>query len=211
MATLQNVLDASIARYIDPDKTTWADAELTAYANKAQDYLNQILIRRNDPMAIKSATFSLVDGTETYSLPSDFIAMWPGPKPPTQTGIWIVDNFLQPVRETERINYVDADEAEPLYYYITTTTCGFLPVPDTSYTATYRYFYTPAALAVSSTMPWGGVFNEAISMFITNMANARIQQDVSMAMDLYNELERQALGVLSVRTPIRPRLVNRRR
>lgn len=216
MATIQNVIDSSIARYQDPDKTLWADAELLAYANKAVAYLNQLLIQRNDPIGLSSIAITTSDGTETYALPSGFIAMYPG-KSSDQSGMWIDDNFLWPVRETEKVNYSDDEGGEPKYYYIIDGYIGLLPVPDDEYQVNYRYFATQNALELStpSTMPWGGVFDEAISMFMTSLANARGEMDVSMITQVYAELERSALSVVSLRTPIRvrmnPRLKARRR
>lgn len=210
MATIQNVIDASIARYQDPDKTLWTDAELLAYGNKAVAYINQLLVQRNDHLGLKAATITTAEGTENYDLPSDFLAMYPGAKL-QESGMWIDDNFLFPVRETERVGYDLTSDGydEPLYYYMTATQFGLLPIPDGIYTVNYRYFYTITALALypsASTMPWGGVFDEAISTFITSLANARGEMDVSMMTQLYDELEQSALKVLNVRTPIRPRM-----
>lgn len=216
MATIQDVIDASIARYQDPDETLWPDAELLAYANKAVAYLNQLLIQRNDPIGLSSIAFTTADGTDTYALPSGFIAMYRG-KSSDQSGMWIDDNFLWPVRETEKVNYSDDEGGEPKYYYIIERYIGLLPVPDDAYQVNYRYFATQNALKLStpSTMPWGGVFDEAISMFMTSLANARGEMDVSMITQVYAELERSALSVISLRTPIRvrmnPRLKARRR
>lgn len=216
MATIQDVIDASIARYQDPDETLWPDAELLAYANKAVSYLNQLLIQRNDPLGLSSDTITTVDGTETYDLPSGFIAMYRG-KGCDQSGMWLDSTFLWPVRETEKANYYDADEGEPKYYYIIDGYIGLLPVPDDEYTINYRYFAAQDVLELStpSTMPWGSVFDEAISMFMTSLANARGEMDVSMITQVYAELERSALAVVSARTPVclrmNPRMKKRHR
>lgn len=211
MATVQNVIDASIARYIDPDKTTWADTELLAYTQKAYDYTNQQLILRNDPIALSSFTVSITDGTELYPFPDSlFLAMYGGAKV-GESGVWITDKFLIPCRETERVSYANSGEAEPDKYYLTNDYIGFLPVPDTSYTVTCRYFARPSTLTVSSVMPYNNLFNEAISAFVTSMANARLQQDISGITDLYNELEKKALGVASVRNQVRPKMRNRQK
>lgn len=215
MATIQNVIDSSIARYQDPDKTLWADTELLAYANKAVSYLNQLLIQRNDPLGLSGTVITTANGTETYALPSGFIAMYRG-KSSEQSGMWIDDNFLWPVRETEKVNYYDDDGGEPKYYYIIDGYIGLLPVPDDEYTVNYRYFSTQDALELStpSTMPWGGVFDEAVSMFITSLANTRGEMDVSMLTQIYAELERSAMAVVAARTPMRvsmnPRIRARR-
>ena len=216
MATVQSILDATMVRYMDPDKTTWADAELLSICQKAVDYIQQLLINRGDPMATKTTTVPTVDGTEAYAFSSmtpaitDFVAMYGGSKL-TTTGVWITDSFLIPCRYDDRVAYANASEGEPTKYYLTATSIGFLPVPDTAYTVTYMYYYKQPTLALGTTMPFNGVFDLAIGTFIDSMAAARNEQDISNITQLYNELESQALGVMSRITPIRPVMRNRRR
>lgn len=213
MATAQSVIDATMVRFMDPDKTTWTDAQLLTICQKAVDYLQQVLINRNDISATKSGTITLADGTETYAFAdngmSDFIAMYRGSKL-NESGVWIDDNFLLPCRETERVNYAHAGEAEPEKYYLTGTHIGVLPIPDIAYTLSCKYFYKQPALALDSTMPFGGVFDLAIGAFIDSMAAAMNEMDISNITQLYNELESQALGISGMRTPIKPVMNNRR-
>lgn len=214
MATVQNILDATMVRYMDPDKTTWSDAELLTIVQKAVDYIQQILINRGDVMATKTTHLHTADGTETYTWASlsitDFVAMYQGSKLDT-TGVWISDSFLSPCRYEDKVAYVSASEGEPIKYYITDTLIGFLPVPDAIYQVDFMYFYKQPALALGTTMPFNGVFDLAISTFVDAMAAARNEQDISNITQLYNELESKALGVVSKRTPIRPAMRNRRR
>lgn len=216
MATVQNILDATMVRYMDPDKTTWADAELLSICQKGVDYIQQILINRGDPFATKTATLSITDGTEAYTFSAmtpaitDFVGMYQGSKLDT-TGVWISDSFLDPCRYDYRVAYANSSEGEPVKYYLTSTSIGFLPVPDTTYTVTFMYFYKQSTLALGTAMPFGGIFDLAIGTFIDAMAAARNEQDISNITQLYNELEAQAIGVMSRRTPIRPVMRNRRR
>ena len=214
MATVQSVIDATKARFADPDETTWADAELLAYCQKGVEYIQQTLINRNDITATKSNHLHTVDGTETYTLASlsitDFVGMYRGSKLDT-TGVWIDDAFLTPCRYTERVAYVDTDESEPEKYYLTDTAIGLLPVPDTVYQVDFLYFFKQPTLAVGSSMPFNDAFNIAIGEFIDGMAFARNEQDISGVMQLYNELESKALGVVAMRTPIKPAMRMRRR
>ena len=214
MATVQNLLDACMVRYQDPDKTDWGDTELLAYCQDAVEYIHQLLINRNDISVTKSGTITTADGTGTYALAdnemSDFVAMYRGAKE-RESGVWIDDNFLFPVRQTESVHYDSDNKGKPLYYYLTSTHIGFLPVPDDKYTVSLLYFPKQDALLLDSTMPFNDVFNVAIKKFIDSMASARAEQDISSITQFYNELERQALGVTSARTPIKPRMVNRRR
>jgi hypothetical protein len=218
MSTVQNVLDGSIARYIDPDKTTWVDAELLAYVQKGVNYINQLLINRNDISATKSGTISITSGNETVSFTActmtDFVAMYKGNKL-DNTGVWINNSFLDPCREPERSDYMDDDGTmqteQPAKYYVGSSYLGFLPVPDDSYTVDCLYFYKQSALTVGSSMPFNDVFNEAISAFVTSMAAARTERDIAAMTALYNELETQALAVTNARNAIRPKMVNRSR
>lgn len=214
MATAQTVIDGTLVRQQDASKTLWTDAELLIYANKAVDYLAQLLINRNDIYGTKAGSITTVDGTETYTLAdnsmTDFVAMYQGAKA-SESGMWIDDSFLSPCRITERVSYTDSSEGEPEKYYITATSIGLLPVPDAVYTVSLLYFYKPTTLLVGTSMPYNDVFNGAIGAFIDSMAAARAEQDISNITQLYNELEKQALGVIRNRNAVRPRMVLRRR
>lgn len=215
MATAQTVIDNSIVRRMDPDETTWTDAGLLVYLNKGYDYVHQLLITRRDELALKTASsFNITDGTETYSITdnigSDFLAMYEGAKL-DETGVWITDTFLDPCRETERVNYYNSDESEPVKYYLTGTTIGFLPVPDTTYAVTCKYYFQRSALTLTSTMPYTSLFDEALSTFMSNMALMEKGYDTNGIIGIYNELEKQALTIAGKRTPIKPRLRNRKR
>jgi hypothetical protein len=214
VATVQSVIDATMVRFMDPDKTTWTDAQLLTICQKAVDYLQQVLTNRNDEMATKAAHLHTEDGTEAYTWASlsitDFVAMYRGPKH-DQTGVWIDDAFLTPCRYTERVAYADTDESEPEKYYITDTGIGFLPIPDTAYQVDFMYFYKQPTLALGTTMPFNGIFDLAIGAFIDSMAAAMNEMDISNITQLYKELEAQALGISSMRTPIKPAMRNRRR
>jgi hypothetical protein len=217
MSTVQTLLNTTIARYIDPDKTTWADAELLAYVQMAVNYINQLLINRNDVFAAKQGTITTVAAAETVTFVTctmtDFMAMYKGNKH-DNTGVWINNSFLEPCRELERSDYMDSDgtmqTGQPAKYYVGDSYIGFLPVPNDVYSVKCMYFYTPTALALGTTMPFNGVFDLAISAYVTSMAAARSERDISAMTALYNELEAQALAVTNARNAIRPKMVNRR-
>jgi hypothetical protein len=217
MATAQTVIDASIARYMDTAKTLWADVELLAYINKGVDYINQILIGRANPLATKSVSITLVDGTETYLFASnsmtDFLAVYEGTRI-ENSGVSIADSRLGPMKEADRTDFINddatIDEDEPTNFYVGSTYIGFLPIPDTTYTATVWYYYQPTALALGTTMPWSGIFNEALSSFATNMALIRAEYNSTPLLEVYNELESKAILVATKRTATRIRMRNGR-
>jgi hypothetical protein len=207
MAKVGSILNSTMVRYMDPDKTTWSDAELLSMLQRGVDYIQQLLISRNDITGTKSGTITLLDGVGTYSLAtngmSDFVAMYRGERS-DESGVWIDDKFLLPCRQTEAVNYSGDEETEPDLYYITSTSLGVLPIPDTSYSLVCLYFYKQPPLVRESDMPYNDVFNMAIATFVDAMASARNEQDVSVLTQLYNELESSALIVSRSRTPIVP-------
>jgi hypothetical protein len=217
MATIQGVIDSSIARYMDAAKTLWSDVELLANANKAVDYINQLLISRSNPLSIKSGSVALIDGTETYTFAgagmSDFLAVYEGTKI-DNSGVSIIDSRLESMKESDRTDFINddgtMDEQEPTNFYIGTTYIGFLPVPDTAYTATVWYYFQPVALILTTEMPWSGIFNEAISSFMTNMALVRAEYNSTPLLEVYNELESKAMLVATKRTATRIRMRNGR-
>lgn len=217
--SVQTLLDSTIARYIDPDKTTWLDTELLSYVQAGVDYINQLLVNRNDIYGTKSGTIALADGTATVTFGecsmTDFMAMYKGSRP-EESGVWIEDldanlHFLEATRETDVVNYGSAadDENLPEKYYVTSTGFGFLPIPDDVYTVSCLYFCKQATLSVGSSMPFNDMFNEAIKAFVTSMAAARTERDIVAMMALYNELEKQALVVCSGRNPVKLKIRNR--
>ena len=212
MATAQNIIDNSLARQMDTSKTQWSDPELLALLNKGVDYLHQVLINNQIDWATTSTatTVSTVAATELYDLESDFLGMVEGDSAKGEGGVWLDKTtsyaFLAPCDQRESVKFTGADRGEPTQYYLTATQIGLLAVPDAVYALKYRYYTTPTTLLVSSTMPYSGLFNEALSSFMSSRALTRNGMMTSGEMAIYNELESQALAIARRRTPIPNRL-----
>ena len=74
--TVQSVLDNSIARAKDPNKTQWSDAQLVILLNKANDYTAKILMSIASEIVITDATITMLAATQEYSLATDLPDFW---------------------------------------------------------------------------------------------------------------------------------------
>lgn len=204
--TAQNIIDVSLARARDPHETQWTDAQLLAHLNKGVHYLHSKLIGHQVDWATTKIGIAIptVDGTELYNLPSDFWSMHPG-NGINETGVWLNKttsySFLAPVDQRESVLGIGSDEAEPTRYYLTETQIGLLPVPDAVYTLMLRYYFSPITMTLTTVMPYGNIFNEALSSFMSSRALADAGLIAAGEMSIYNELETTALTIAQRRTP----------
>lgn len=212
MATAQEIIDNSLARLKDADESEWVDATLLALLNKGVAYVHQLLIKHGSPLAMKEATFDTVADTEAYTLSDEGITdLWGLVEDKTRGdfGVWFTDSdshyFLEPCDKQKSIEYTNADSGTPAYYYLTATQIGFLPVPDSVVTMHLRYYCQHTALALGGTMPYNGLFDEALSVFMSNMAMLLSEFSTLEMTAIYNELEATALGIARNRLPKRPR------
>ena len=212
MATAQNIIDNSLARQMDPHETQWSDTELLAWLNKGVNYLHQVLINNQIDWAVTDAATAVttVDGTELYDLESDFWGMVEGDSAKGDGSVWLDKTtsyaFLTPCGQHESIKFTGADRGEPTQYYLTATQIGLLAVPDAVYVLKYRYYTTPTTLLIATAMPYGDLFNEALSSFMSSRALTRNGMMAAGEMAIYNELESQALAIARRRTPIPNRI-----
>lgn len=214
MADAQTTINNSLARLKDPDKTTWTDADLLKLLNHGIAYIQQKLILWRSPLAVTTSHVEAEDGEETYTLASytitDFYAVYED-KIKGDTGVWYTDTssytFLTPTDQQESIEYTNAAEGPPEKYYLNDTQIGFLPVPDTDYTIYIRYYRAHTDLAVGGTMPYNGIFNEALSVFMSSMAFTLAEFAVGDMVALYNDLEATAMSIVALRSAKRPKFV----
>lgn len=212
MATAQNIIDSSLARQMDQGETQWTETELLAWLNNGVSYLHQVLINnRIDWATTSTATpVSTVADTELYDLEGDFWSMVEGDSAKGEGSVWLDKTtsyaFLTPCGQHESIKFTGADTGEPTQYYLTATQIGLLAVPDAVYVLKYRYYTTPTTLLIATAMPYGDLFNEALSSFMSSRALTRNGMMTSGEMAIYNELETQALTIARRRTPIPNRI-----
>lgn len=214
--TPQTIIDNSIARKKDADKTQWSDADLLIYLNDGLDYIRQVLIENRSRLAVDSTTITTTSGTDLYAFSTvtmtDLVAMFEGVNS-EQTGVYCDNTFLYPVDESEKVKYIGAtlDSLTPTMYYLTDDSIGFLP-PIGGTFSIITYFYAKVSdLALDGVMPYNDLFNRAASKFMTNAALMEAGFITADFTGLYNELERSALVVVRKRTPRKIKLKYRRR
>uniref|UniRef100_A0A6M3K2J1 Uncharacterized protein n=1 Tax=viral metagenome TaxID=1070528 RepID=A0A6M3K2J1_9ZZZZ len=197
MATAQNIIDASLARYKDSNEDAWVDDELLAYLNKAVGHAHNVLVRHGSEMAATLTTVTLATGTQEYALPSDFLAV-------VQDGVWLEDyNPMEPVPYSQKI-YQGSSQATPTRFYLTRDRIGFIPVPSAAATVNEYYYTTPVTLAVGTSMPYDDLLDEPLSTFMSSLAFSRDELDTSLLNETFNTLEKSVLDVVDRRSPLRP-------
>jgi len=211
--TAQTIVDNSVSRRKDVDKTNWGDSELLAYLNKAIDNIAMMLIYLESELAITEATVTLVATTQEYTLATvlaDFWAM-------SREGVYFstVETPLTPVIYGAKIrNETTATDTYPTSFYITGTKIGVIPIPSSTAVALgsgagasllCRYFKKPTVLTLASTMPYKNVFNESASLFMDSIAALRDDMNMAAYQQARATLENLVLKVVKYRNPIGPK------
>lgn len=214
--TVQSIINNSIARKKDPDKTQWTDDTLLIYLNDALDYLRQLLIENKSRLAVDTATITTTSGTDLYSFSTytmtDFVAMFEGVDS-EQTGVYCGNTFLYPADEGEKVQYIGntLDSSTPTHYYLQDDKIGFLPPVGGTFTIVTYFYAKSSDLELTDTMPYNDLFNRPLSRFMTNMALMEAEFITADFTGLYNELERSAMAIVRKRTPAKMKIKYRKR
>jgi hypothetical protein len=120
-----------------------ADAEWNDYINEEVAALHNLLVLAYEDYALSSDDISVVSGTDTYALPTDFYK---------ERGVEFVDtNYTYTLRQfrfRERNRFQNSahshtNDLEALRYQILGSNIRFVPVPESS--GTVRLWYVPQA------------------------------------------------------------------
>lgn len=106
--------------------------------------------------------------------------------------------MLGPVSPSEKA-VRGVSEDEPTQFYIDDEKIGFIPIPETSYTVNVRHYLKSTTLTVSSSMPYGDMFDTPIAKFMDAVCAARNQMTPDLWLSLYNSLGEEVMKVLSKR------------
>ncbi len=204
MTTVQAVIDGSMARAMDEDKTQWDDDQALIFLNKSGDYIQKLLIRLQNDLAVVSETITLA-ATQEYSLANNLPGFWSM----VDGGVYFPGELpLTPitVEDAHREGSTTTDTA-PTMYYLTSTSLGLANIPTATAVATYselkcRYYEKFASLALEDDMPYSDLFNEPMSAFMDHVAVLKIQGQTAEFTALYNALEESALEIVKRRTPL---------
>jgi len=203
--TVQTIVNNSVSRRKDVDKTNWGDNELLAYLNKAIDNIALMLIYMESELAVTEGTVTLADGDQEYTLDDEgidnFWAM-------AREGVYFADvaTPLVPVIYGAKVRNMDiAASPVPTQYYITDDKVGLIPVPSAVDDLKCRYFAKPDELSLDDNMPYNNVFNEAASLFMDSIAALRDEMDMTAYQNARVALESLVLKVVKYRNPIGPK------
>jgi len=201
--TVQTMIDNSIARAKDSNKTQWSDAQLLKFVNKAVDYVHKLLIRIKSEIAITDGTITL-SATQEYTLSGTLDDFW-GMSEVYFDG---VSAPLTPVSYEDKIREAGSTtDTNPLSYYLTATKLGLVKTPSATAAAAYptlscRYFKKNTALALGDNMPYKNIFNEPIALFMDHLALIKAEVPAEELTALYNALEESTLDIVSKRIPV---------
>lgn len=201
--TAQVVIDNSIARAKDSNKTQWSDDQMLKFLNKGVDYVHRLLIRENSEIAINDGTISLTGGVQEYSLPDDLWCI-----PPNGVYFSAVVKPITPVTYEDKIREgVTTTDSAPESYYITDDKIGLVLTPSGTAAAAYttlncRYFKKNTALAFTDNMPYKNLFNEPISMFMDNLALFKAEVPTEEIVSIFNALEAATIEIINQRIPV---------
>lgn len=147
--TLANLRTRTQRLLNDPSATTNTQAFYDEKINDAQ----RIIAEEVKPFQT-TGTISSVSGTQTYNLPSDFLALYPTPYPVRYTNA--NSALIKPVKANfdwlaNSFDDLTTATGDPTYYYITEKLIGFYEIPDYSGSSniTLYYFEYPDSLSNS--------------------------------------------------------------
>jgi hypothetical protein len=204
--SVQALINNSISRGKDPDKTQWEDSQLLNFVNRAVDYIHKLLIKVQSEIGIEEATVTMVASTQEYSLADNMPDFWSI----AVNGVYFssVEKPLLPVSYEDKIREgSDTTSTDPKSFYITSTNIGVVNIPNATSVAAYptlscRYFKKNTTLVLTDSMPYKNVFNEPISLFMDSLAQMKAKVPTEEFISLFNALEESALIIINSRVPL---------
>ena len=153
MSFTYTTLKQALQDYAESDETTYV-TNIDFIIKQSED---RILKKIQLPNFKKTATPTLVDGTATATIPSDFLA----PYHFTVDNSGIVFLLFKEVSFIRSAYPVLATKGVPKHYAIQDDTTFLLgPTPDSAYTTELYYFYRPTSIVDGATS-WLGTNAEA--------------------------------------------------
>lgn len=125
-----------------------------------------------------------------------------------EEGVYFAADPLSPISIQEKVRAgLKTTDVAPECYYASPTHFGVVSIQTDVSVAAFptincRYYPKNEKLTLLSPMPWKGLFDEPMSMFLSNMAQMKAQKPVAEITALYNALESEALALEAKRVPI---------
>jgi len=185
LVTVQTIVDSAIdladmrnSAFIDQSGTV--GTELIRYANMAYKDLYQRIVLSKEFYFTTSTNISVVNGTSSYALPSDFYKLDGVDMAIDSSGRYLT---LQPFGFVERnkfrsgLNVPIAPYGQIFRYIIVGSTIQFVPIPSLSCTVQMWYTPEPITVTLSSSLqlPIGG--DEYMSLYIACAMLAKEETD----------------------------------
>ena len=178
------------------------DAEINSYLNLELDELYDLLIDTYEDYFISSSSISIVSGTASYAIPSDFYKI---------RGVDIIisasESFSLRAFQFEERNQYGTGDAKSLRYQLRGSLLHFIPSPTVTVTGTL--WYIPARTDTAS----GGSFDSINGWHDYAIAGAAIrcnnkqETDVSWLIKQKNDIKERVLSLASKRDVGSPRRV----
>lgn len=200
MSTVADVIDKIRVELEDAEDARWTDAKLVVLVQKSVDRLNKVLMKNSVKEAKKDYDFTTIIGTDTYSVPTDYMAM----------------DSLYRVRRDDKTGWaqaVDFRNDDQWERMISATECTnwrvwadnieIFDVPQSE--IELRFYYWPQIdftdWATTSTMPWDGKFDEVVAEYVTLRCKNIDEKNLSWDMRLLAEIADQWIDTFGTANP----------
>jgi len=152
MATLSQIRVRTAALLLDPNYDQTSSATLNGFINDAQEQIEEIV-----RLHFKTTATSSVNGTQTYTLPTDFLDIMEGEYSLSYTDSSSTVHYPCKVQSRSDLtsSYTDffTKTGTPTYYWIDDNNFGFYPTPNYSGSSniSMKHYNIPATLSADGT------------------------------------------------------------
>lgn len=158
MSLVSDITAKVLRKLQDPSQDNYENDELLDYVNDCLGGLSRELANRRARLAREEDTTSFVyaSGAENADLPDDFLLM---------EVVFINGEATQLKQATAaqiRSWEADASSGKPSHWWLKNNKLYVRPIPDQPYTLKGVYYPVQSVEASTDTMPWAGLFDDAI-------------------------------------------------
>lgn len=194
MSTIADVIDDIRIELDDAADARWSDANLVKLIAKSVRRLSHVLRRNEIPFARTYGSISTVSGTESYSLPSDFMA---------------AVGLFRDATNMEMTQYADAaferivSAAEFATYCIRGGSVYINGTPTSAENLTLIYWpiIDTSAYATDTTMPWDGKLDDIIAEYCAIRCKNIDEMDLAYDAKLMTDIENNILSTYGTLNP----------
>jgi hypothetical protein len=187
MSLISEVIDKIRVELFDENDARFSDANLLTLIKKSVERTNHVLMKNSVKFAKSSYDFDTISGTDTYALPSNYMALDSLYRIRTDdnTG-WAIPLMLRNDDEWERM----ISATETTNWRVWGSNIEIFDEPAS--VVSLRFYYWPkietGAWTTASTMPWGGNIDEVIAEYVTIRCKNIDEKDLNWDLQLLNDL-----------------------